>query len=192
MYVWDNEGVLYSEPKIKISGIEAVKSSTPAVCRSKIRTAIEYIMSSTEDKLIDFIQEFKEEFFTLPPEDVSFPRRVSDIDKWFSKSTTYIKGTPIQARASILYNKYIKEKNLDNKYPLIKNGENLKFCYLRTPNPIREDVIGFVQRFPKELNLEQYVDYNTQFNLTFIQPLTKILDVIGWKTEKHATLDDLF
>jgi DNA polymerase elongation subunit (family B) len=192
LYVWDNEGVRYSEPKIKISGIEAVKSSTPAVCRSKIRTAIEYIMSSTEDKLIDFIQEFKEEFFTLPPEDVSFPRRVSDIDKWFSKSTTYIKGTPIQARASILYNKYIKEKNLDNKYPLIKNGENLKFCYLRTPNPIREDVIGFVQRFPKELNLEQYVDYNTQFNLTFIQPLTKILDVIGWKTEKHATLDDLF
>lgn len=192
LYVWDNEGVRYSEPKIKISGIEAVKSSTPAVCRSKIKTAIEYIMSSTEEQLIDFIAQFKQEFLSLSPEEVSFPRKVSDIDKWFSKSTTYIKGTPIQARAAILYNKYINEKNLDNKYPIIKNGENIKFCYLRTPNPIRQDVIGFVQRFPKELNLEKYVDYNKQFELTFLQPLTKILDVIGWRTEKHATLDDLF
>ena len=189
--VWDNEGVRYSTPKIKISGIEAVKTSNPAVCRDKMKKAIEYIMGATEDDLINFVDQFKREFYRLPPEDVSFPRRVSDIDKWFSQSTTYIKGTPIQARAAILYNKQIRERQLDNKYPLIKNGENLKFCYLKSPNPIKEDVIGFVQRFPNELELEKYVDYQKQFDLTFLQPLTKILDVIGWKTEKNYTLDGL-
>lgn len=190
--VWDNEGVRYSEPKIKISGIEAVKTSVPAICRERVRKAIDCIMNKNEDDLIDFIQEFRKEFFSLTPEEIASPRRVSDIDKWSSPLTTYIKGTPIQARAAILYNKLLQEKNLLNKYPVIKNGENLKFCYLRLPNPIREDVIGFVQRFPKELGLEKYVDYQHQFELSFINPLKKILDVIGWRTEKSYTLDDLF
>lgn len=190
--VWDNEGVRLSKPKIKISGIQAVKTSTPAVCRIKIKEAIELIMSSTEDKLISYVENFKKEFFSLSPEEISFPRKVSDIDKWFSNTTTYIKGTPIQARAAILYNEGLKNKKLLNKYPLIKNGENIKFCYLRLPNPIKEDVIGFVQKFPTEFGLDNYVDYNRQFELTFIQPLTQLLDVIGWRTEKTQTLDDLF
>lgn len=190
--VWDNEGVRYAEPKIKISGIEAVKTTAPAICRKRADEAIKIIMNKTEDDLIEFVKQFKKEFFSLPPEEVSFPKRVSDVDKWVSKSTTYIKGTPIHSRAAILYNNLIEEKNLITKYPIIRNGDNLKYCYLRLPNPIKEDVIGFVQRFPKELGLQKYVDYQKQFELTFIQPLTKILDVIGWRTEKTYTLDDLF
>lgn len=190
--VWDNEGVRYSEPKIKISGIEAVKTSVPAICRKRVMKAFECIMNRNEEDLIDFIQEFRKEFFALPPEDVAFPRKVSDIDKWTDSQSTYIKGTPIQARSAILYNKHLEEKNLLNKYPVIKNGENIKYCYLRMPNPIRENVIGFVQKFPRELGLEKFVDYQQQFELSFITPLKKILDVIGWKTEKSYTLDDLF
>lgn len=190
--VWDNEGIRLSEPKIKISGIEAVKSSTPAVCRDKIKKAIECIMNSTEDELINFIHSFKKEFFSLPPEDISSPRGVSNMEKYTSAQSLYIKGTPIQARAAILYNYHLKENNLLQKYPLIKSGEKIKFCYLKLPNPIKEDVIGFVQRFPRDLNLEKYVDYELQFNKTFIEPLTKILDVIGWKTEKQTSIDSFF
>jgi DNA polymerase elongation subunit (family B) len=190
--VWDNEGVRYSEPKIKISGIEAVKTSVPAICRTRVKEAFKIIMNKEEEDLIKFVKDFKEEFFALPPEDISFPRRVSDVDKWKSATTTYIKRTPIQARAAILYNKQISDKNLLNKYPIIKNGENLKYCYLKEPNPLKEDVVGFVQRFPTELGLVKFVDYQKQFELAFLQPLTKILDVIGWRTEKTYTLDELF
>jgi DNA polymerase elongation subunit (family B) len=190
--VWDNEGVRFDTPKIKISGIEGVKTSNPSICRQKIKTAIEYVMSSTEDELIQFIDDFKKEFFSLPPEDVSFPRSVSNIDKWMNPNTTYIKGTPKQARSAILYNKYIKEQNLIYKYPLIKNGEKIKYCCLKMPNPSGEDVIGFVQRFPEELGLKKYVDYDLHFEITFLQPLSSILNVIGWRTEKTLTLDDLF
>jgi DNA polymerase elongation subunit (family B) len=192
LHVWDNEGVRYSEPKIKISGIEAVKTSNPAVCRVKIKKAIEYIMSATEDDIIQYIKEFRQEFFSLTPEEISFPKRVSDIDKWKHPITLYSKGTPIHVRASLLYNNLLESKNLTNKYPVIKNGESIKYCYLRLPNPIREDVIGYVQTLPKEFGLHQYVDYQKQFELTFINPLTTLLDVIGWKTEKMPTLDDLF
>jgi DNA polymerase elongation subunit (family B) len=190
--VWDNEGVRYSEPKIKISGIEAVKTSTPAVCRDKNRKAIEYIMSATEDDLIRFVKEFRQEFFNYTPEQIAFPKRVTDIDKWSHPVTLYIKRTPIQVRASLLYNNLLETKNLVNKYPVIKNGESIKYCYLREPNPIKEDVIGFVQTLPKEFGLHNYIDYQKQFDLTFINPITKIIDVIGWKTEKMPTLDDLF
>lgn len=187
--VWDNEGIRLSEPKIKISGIELVKTSTPAICRKYARKAIEYIMSSTEDKLIAYINECKKEFFSLPPEDVSFPKKVSDIDKWVHPTSLFIKGTPIQARAAILYNHHLNENNLIYKYPLLKNGETLKYCYLKMPNPIRQDVIGFIQTFPKELKLEKYIDYQKQFDLSFIQPLIKILNVIGWRTEKTGSLE---
>lgn len=190
--VWDNEGVRYSEPKIKISGIEAVKTSVPAICRNRVKEAFKIIMNKEEDDLIAFVKKFREEFFNLPPEEISFPRRVSDIDKWMNPTTTYNKGTPIYSRAAILYNKQLKDKNLLNKYSIIKNGENLKYCYLKEPNPIKEDVIGFVQKLPKEFGLDKYVNYQKQFDLTFLQPLTKILDVIGWQTEKTYNLEDLF
>jgi DNA polymerase elongation subunit (family B) len=186
--VWDNEGVRYSKPELSFTGIEAVKSSTPAFCRSKIKEAIHIIMNSDENEIIKFIQNTKKEFMNLSVEEISFPRSVNDLDKYKSKSTIYIKGVGIQARAALLYNHYVTKNKLDKKYPLIKNGEKIKFCYLKMPNPISENVIAYIQKFPTELNLNSYVDYSTQFEKTFLSPVETILDVIGWKSKKTGTL----
>jgi DNA polymerase elongation subunit (family B) len=192
MNVWDNEGVRFAEPKITISGISAIKSSTPAYCRKRIKEGIDIILNGTNADIIDFIEKSKKEFFKLTPEEVAFPKGVSNVNKYSLKNLSYEKGTPIQSRASLIYNRYIKENNLEMKYPLIKDGEKIKFCYLKMPNPINENVIGFISRFPLELGLEKFVDYNTQFEKTFISPLKAILDVIGWNTKKTNTLDLLF
>lgn len=192
MKVWDNEGVRYSEPKIVISGISAIKSSTPAYCRNRIREGINLILDKDNDELIDFIESCKKEFFALTPEEVSFPKSVSNVTKYSVNKNAYLSGTPIQSRASLVYNRYIQEQKLDKKYPLIKDGEKIKFCYLKMPNPINENVIAFIQRFPTELGLEKYVDYKTQFEKTFISNLAPILKVIGWTTKRTNTLDSLF
>jgi DNA polymerase elongation subunit (family B) len=190
--VWDSEGVRYSEPKLKMMGIEAVKSSTPAPCRVKIKEALNIIMNKTEDDLIDFINRFRKEFFTLSPESISFPRSVNELTKYRSVSSIYEKGTPIHTRGALLYNYYIRDKGLDSKYPVINNGEKIKFCYLKKANPIRENVISFIQQFPKELGLSKYVDYDLQFEKSFIEPIKNILNCIGWNVEKKNTLDLLF
>lgn len=192
MKVWDNEGVRYSEPKIVISGISAIKSSTPAYCRNRIREGINLILDKDNDELISFIESCKKEFFALTPEEVSFPKSVSNVTKYSVNKNAYLSGTPIQSRASLVYNRYIQEQKLDKKYPLIKDGEKIKFCYLKMPNPINENVIAFIQRFPTELGLEKYVDYKTQFEKTFISNLAPILKVIGWTTKRTNTLDSLF
>ena len=190
--IWDNEGVRYSEPKISITGLEAVKSSTPAYCRQKFKEAFKVLMNSGQDEMINFIAETREEFKSLSPEEISSPRGVNNLTKYRSSSTLYAKGSPIAVRGSILYNHYIKANNLQDKYTLINNGDKIKYCYLKLPNPIMENVISYIQKFPTELNLVKYVDYDLQFEKTFIQPLKAILDIINWEIEKSATLEDFF
>jgi DNA polymerase elongation subunit (family B) len=190
--VWDSEGVRYEEPKLKIKGIEAIKSSTPAPCRDMLKESFKIMMSGTEDDVISFIDKCREKFKTLPPEQIAFPRSASDVRKYTSSSDIYIKGTPIHVRGALLFNHYIKKNKLTGKYSLIQNGEKIKFVYLKKPNIIYENVISFIQDFPKELNLDKYIDYDLQFEKAFIEPLKIILDSIGWKVEKIANLESFF
>jgi len=190
--VWNSEGVAYTEPKLKMMGIEAVKSSTPAPCRKMIKDALNLVMTGTEEDVINFIDKSREEFKSLPPEQISFPRSASDVVKYQSSSDIYAKGTPIHVRGALLYNHYIKHKKLTNKYSLINNGEKIKFCYLKKPNVIHENVISFIQDFPRELNLDKYIDYELQFEKAFLEPLKVILDAIGWNVEKTVNLELFF
>ena len=190
--VWDSEGVRYTEPKLKIMGIEAVKSSTPAPCRTMIKDALKLMMNGTEDDVIKFIDDARQRFNKMDPEDIAFPRSVSDVKKHKSHSTIYAKGSPIHVRGALLYNHYIKEYGLQNKYSEINNGEKIKFIYLKKANPIRENVISFISEFPREIGVDKYIDYELQFNKAFLEPLKTILDAIGWNVEKTVNLELFF
>jgi DNA polymerase elongation subunit (family B) len=190
--VWDSEGVRYEEPKLKMMGIEAVKSSTPAPCRQMIKDGLKLMMSGTEEEVIEFIDKCRSDFKKLPPEQIAFPRTASDVRKYYSSSDIYNKGTPIHIRGALLFNHYIKEKKLTNKYSLIANGEKIKFVYLKKPNIIQENIISFIQDFPKELGLDKYIDYELQFEKSFVEPLKSILDSIGWNVEKTVNLELFF
>ena len=190
--VWDSEGVRYAEPKLKMMGIEAVKSSTPAPCRNKIKEALNIIMTQTEEDVIRFIDKFKEEFFSMPPEDIAFPRSVNGLTKWSDPVTLYKKSCPIHVRGALLYNFQLKKRKLTYKYPLIQEGEKIKFCYLQKPNTVGENVISFISNFPTEIDIHKNVDYKLQFEKSFLYPLKIILDAIGWKTEKEVNLEFLF
>ncbi|ARW57010.1 DNA polymerase [Synechococcus phage S-B64] len=190
--VWDSEGVRYEKPKLKMMGIEAVKSSTPAPCRQKIKDALNVIMNEDEESVQKFIADFRDHFSELPVEDISFPRGCNNLNKWSNPATVYTKGTPIHVRGALLYNFYIKKNKLSHKYPLIQDGEKIKFVYLKTPNKINENVISFFQTFPKELGIDKQVDYDLQFDKSFLEPIRVIMDTIGWKTEKVASLEFLF
>lgn len=190
--VYDNEGIRYAEPKLKMMGIEAVKSSTPANCRENIKKALKLIMETNETVLQNFIQDFKSKFMTMRFEDVAFPRGCRGLLEYGNKTDIYKKGTPIHVRGALMYNHLLKSYNLTNKYPLIQEGEKVKFCYMKTPNPIKENIIATPSILPKEFNLDKYIDYEMQFTKSFIDPLNSILEVIGWSPEKLSTLEDFF
>ena len=190
--VWDSEGVRYEKPKLKIMGIEAVKSSTPAACRNSIRDCLTVIMNEDEAAAQKFVSDFRSHFDQLPIEDISFPRGCNNLNKWANPSGIYTKGTPIHVRGALLYNHYNKKNKLTHKYPLIQDGEKIKFVYLKTPNKIAENVISYLNTFPKELGLDKHVDYELQFNKSFLDPIKVIMDVIGWQPEKVASLEFLF
>jgi len=190
--VWDSEGVRYDEPKLKMMGIEAVKSSTPAPCRTAIKDAINIMMNGTEKDLLDFVSTFRNKFDTLPPEDIAFPRSVNGLRKYKASTTVYSKGTPLHVRGTLLYNFYISKNKLEYKYPLVQEGEKIKYLHLRRPNKINENVISFLNTFPREIGLEGQIDRDTQFEKSFLLPLQIITSVIGWETERKANLDFLF
>ena len=193
---WDVEGVRYQEPQLKVMGQEMVKSSTPAPCREKMKDAVKIIMSGTEKDVNNFIQEFREEFMKLPPEEIAFPRSVNGLGKWSSGHAIFKKGCPMHCKGAILYNHFLREKKLTNKYPLIQEGDKIKFLNIRTPNPMSSNVISFFTKLPKELDIHKYLDYDMQYEKAFVEPLTFIMDQIGWNIDrsygKQTTLEDFF
>ena len=192
MNVYDEEGVRYNEPKLKIMGLEAIKSSTPSVCRSAIKEAMYIIMNKNEDELISFVSDFKKKYTSFSFEDIAFPRGCKGLDKYTDVNGNYIKGTPIHVRGAIVYNTMLKKKGLENDYEMIYNGSKIKFCYLKLPNPTKENIISVPVELPKEFDIHQYIDFETQFQKSFIDPLTIILDTIKWKYEEVNTLESLF
>ena len=190
--VLDDEGVRLSEPKLKIMGIEAVKSSTPQVCRGKIKEAIKIIMNKDEDTLQKFIADFKTEFDELSAEAISFPRSCNNIQKYKNPATIFSKGTPIHVKGSLIYNHKLKELKLHKQYPYIREGDKIKFLKLIEANPFRFDVISYITTLPKEFELDKYIDRETQFEKTFLDPMRFILQAIGWSQEKKATLEAFF
>ena len=197
--VHNNEGVQYAEPKMKMMGVDAVRSSTPQVCRDKFKKIFKVIIDEGETATQKFIADFKKEWKQLPPEDISFPRgcniskkKGKDEFTWADKKTIYKKACPIHVRGALLYNHYIKSKGLDKKYELINNGEKIKFVYLKMPNPIKENVIAYTNDLPKELDLHKFIDYNKQYDKAFVDPIKHLLDALEWEVEPTATLEDFF
>ena len=192
MNVYDSEGVRYEEPQLKIMGIEAIRSSTPAACKQKMKDIFKIIMNGTENDAIDYIDKFREEFSTLDAEDIFFPRSVRGISKYHDAAHLYKKGTPIHVKGALIYNKLLKEKELLHSYPTIKDGEKIKFAYLKKPNPVGDTVIAILNNLPEEFDLKDYIDYDLQFNKAFIEPMASVMNSVGWKTEHVSTLEDFF
>jgi len=193
---WDIEGVRYKTPQLKIMGIEAVKSSTPAVCRQKIKDALNIIMTGDEKELNNFIQEFRDEFMKLPPEDIAYPRSVNGLKKFSSSNGMFAKGAPIHCKGAILYNHLVKKHKLSNKYPLIQEGDKIKFLHMKQPNVYTASAFSFLTFMPKELDIVDRIDYDEQFTKSFVEPLRFITEKILWKIDDsygtQGTLEDFF
>ena len=190
--VYDSEGVRFAEPKLKMMGIEAVKSSTPMSCRDKIKESLKIVMNGNEADFQSFVEAFKQEFKTLPFEDIAFPRGVSELSKYMSSSELYSKGTPMHVRGAIMFNSFLKKYKLTKKYQLIQDGDKTKFCYMKVPNPVQENVFSILTVLPKEFGVEKYIDYDTQFDKAYLDPLKTIVNTIGWRTERVSSLESFF
>jgi len=190
--VHNSEGVQYSEPKLKIMGLEVVKSSTPAPVRVYLREAIKVIVNGTQEDLLEYIENTRKEFLTLPPEEIAFPRSVNGIKKYASDIKVYTKGTPMHVRGALMYNQTVKDKKITHRYPEIKDGEKIKFIHCKMPNPIGENIISFLSTLPTEFDMHRYIDYDMQFEKTFLDPLRFIADSIKWQLEHVPTLEDFF
>ena len=194
--LYDMEGVRYKEPKLKIMGIEAVKSSTPAPCREKLKEALTIIMGGDERMLNTFIQEFREEFMSLPPEEIAYPRSCNGVTKFRGTDRLFQKGAPIHVKGAILYNHLVKKDKLDNKYPFIQEGDKIRFIHMKEPNIYQASAFSFITKLPRELDIMDKIDYDTQFTKAFVEPLRFIAEKMNWLIDDsygtQGTLEDFF
>lgn len=186
------DGYLLKEPEMKIMGIETARSSTPKMVREALKASISIIMNGTQEDIITYIADFKKKFKQAAPEAIAFPRSCNGLKEYRDPTMIYRKSTPIAVRGSLVYNHHLREMKINKKYPTINEGDKIKFIYLKIPNPLRENIISFVSTIPVELGVDKYIDYNLQFEKTYLDPLKAILNSIGWQTEKRYTLDSLF
>ena len=197
MQVFDSEGIRYDEPKLKIMGIETTRSSTPQVVRDSLKQSIRLILTTDENTVIEFIEDFRKKFNSFDPEEIAFPRGVNGMDKYQDMSMIYTKSTPIAVKGSLIYNHYLDELKLNKKYRKIIDGDKIKFLHLIKPNPLggvagQDQVVAFPNSLPKEFGLIEFIDYDTQFGKSFLEPIKNILEKIGWNHEHVSTLEEFF
>jgi DNA polymerase elongation subunit (family B) len=190
MNVWDKEGKRYDAPELKIMGIETVRSTTPAICKTALEESIKIVMNKNEQDLQKFISNFKIDFFKAPFDEVATPKGVNNIEGYMDSVTLYKKGTPIHVKGAIRYNKMIQDRKLKTSIP-IYSGDKIKYAYLKMPNPVHDTVIASPGFLPFE-DVNDYIDYNTQWEKMFIDPLQHIISYIGWHTKKQDTMKGLF
>lgn len=190
--MWVKESVWFDKPKLKIMGIEAVRSSTPESCRTAIKKALEIMMSGTNEQLIEYIDQFRSEFKKMPFDQVAFPRGMNGLNKYYDRVTLFKKKTPPHVKGTILYNQLIDKYQIEDTFSKIYDREKVKYCYLKLPNPLRYDIIAAPDKLPKEFGLDEYIDYDTQFTVAFLDPLARILDKMGWEIEKQHTLESFY
>lgn len=190
--VYNSEGVQYAEPHMKVSGLEMIKSSTPAAIREKMKDAISIMVNGKQKDIHKFIADFRTEFKKLPPEEISFPRGLNGLKNYSDPVTLYKKGTPIHVKGAIHYNHNLEKFGLTKKYPRIQEGEKIKFTYLKMPNPFKDTVISYPGRLPVEFGLQEFIDYDMQFDKAFLEPIKVILDCMNWTTEEVSSLESFF
>jgi DNA polymerase elongation subunit (family B) len=173
-------------------GLEIVRSSTPEPVRDALREAVKIILTKTEDELQDYVRNFETEYRKLKPEDISFPRGVNGLDKYSDRASIYKQATPMHVRGALLYNYHVRANKLDKKYETIKEGDKIKFIYLKEPNTIGENCIAFISSIPTELDIKKFADYDTMFSKSFLEPINTILEGLGWSAKPKASLESLF
>ena len=192
LMVHSNEGIVYAKPKMKVKGIEIIRSSTPEICRSSLKEAVQIIFDSGEKAVQEHIKQFKNKFISSGVNSTSFPRGINELKKWIDINGNLNKGCPIHVRGALNFNRYVDKLGLDKKYEHIHEGDKIRFTYLKMPNPLNSNVIGFVSLMPKEFELEEYIDYELQFQKAFVAPISNILDAVGWQVKPSVNLIDLF
>lgn len=190
--VWNSEGVHYSNPKVAMTGIEAIKSSTPEACRDALKDAFKVILTKDEDSIQQYIASFKNDFKDMEPHRISNITGITDLDAYVDGDGNHTKGTPIHCRAAATYNRLLVDRELTKRYERIRSGDKVRYVAMQMPNPVRENVMGFVDELPEEFGLKKYVDYDTQFQKIFLKPLESVLTAVGWSSEPRDTLEDLF
>lgn len=192
MAVLDQDGKVYDPPKLKIMGLEIVRSSTPQFVRDALKQTVELILRKDIYAVRKFVNEFKETFYSSDVDLIAFPRGINNIEKYYDSVTVVKSGCPIQVRAAILHNNFIKSKKLENKYPLIQDGDKIKFVYLKMPNTIKQNVIAWIGKFPPEFMLDKYVDYDIMYGKVFIEPLNSMLDSLEWHLKEKIDIRSFF
>jgi DNA polymerase elongation subunit (family B) len=194
LQVYDNEGVRYNEPHLKTVGVETARSSTPEIVRKALEECLIILLNKNESDIHAYVKNFRSKFMAAPVEDIAFPRGVSELDKWIDPSgrEMWKNGAPIHVKASLVYNERLRATGLNKRFPFIKNGDKIKFVYLKNPNPVRNNAIAFTDFLHSEFQLDKYIDRELQFEKSFLEPLRSFTSIMGWHTEKVNTLTDFF
>ena len=190
--VYNSEGVVYDPPKLKVQGMEIVRSSTPASVRSALKESVGIVLTQDEATLKEFVRQLEEKWHKLPHPQIAFPRTVNNVGQYSDSNSIFKKGTPIHVRGALMYNKLIRDKNLDKKYQLILEGDKIKFLYLKEPNPLNTNVITFQASIPPEFDIDKYIDYEKMFEKAFLEPLNSLMQCVNWQIKEQATLEGLF
>ena len=187
-YITKKEGMKVKD--IEVKGLDFMKSNFPPLFKKFFNSILNKILfGATRDKIDLEILEFKNSLNDLPLEQLGKPTGVKDIKKYVERPpgagnifTVLKTGAPVNVKAAVRYNDFLKFKGLDKKYSQIVQGDKIKWVYLKD-NPYKIDTMGFLDfDFPEEVRtfVETYIDRDKAFDSILKNKLETFYQDLSW------------
>ena len=187
-YITKKEGIEVED--IDVKGLDFMKSNFPPLFKKFFNEILNKILfGATRNEIDKEILEFKNSLDTLPLELLGKPTGVKDIKKYIERPpgagnifTTLKTGAPVNVKAAVRYNDFLKFKGLDKKHSQIVAGDKIKWVYLKD-NPYKIDTMAFLDfDFPEEIRkfVEMYIDREKAFNSILKNKLESFYKDLDW------------
>ena len=187
-YITKKEGIEVED--IDVKGLDFMKSNFPPLFKKFFNEILNKILfGATRNEIDQEILEFKNSLDTLPLELLGKPTGVKDIKKYIERPpgagnifTTLKTGAPVNVKAAVRYNDFLKFKGLDKKHSQIVAGDKIKWVYLKD-NPYKIDTMAFLDfDFPEEIRkfVEMYIDREKAFNSILKNKLESFYKDLDW------------
>lgn len=184
--VYDLESNLDVQNKMKVKGLDVVRSTFPPAFRNFMNEMMTDILAKVPKDEVDAkVLKFRKSLSTMHYLEIArntAVKNISEYDTHTGKLNDFLKKTPAHVKAALSYNALLKHFKIEHKYERITDGAKIKWVYL-IENPYKLDALAITgYNDPQQIVdiITNYIDYKALFQNELQKKIEDFYSALKW------------